>query len=149
MSLISLRCIWMFPMLQTQKLYFHWSLSQQASGSFHSKVMWILTPIKEHVPTSTHSNQHLFTSPIFLPLQVLDQLQFYTQAYTLSRPIQKNHHLPTQTSFQNQIHQHQDLTHQSLCYPSVLHHMPLYVQSLILQNKLRFHHHFQSNAKCC
>lgn len=121
-----LRCIWMFPMLETQKLYFQWSLSQQANTAFHSKTKQILAPVRWLL----HSNQHLFTYPTFLLLLPLDQLRIDTRVYTLSQLIQRKHHLPIQTSFQTQIHRHQGSTH--LYYPSVLHHTPWWILHLLV-----------------
>lgn len=168
----------MFPMLQTQRLYFQWSLFQQACTAFHSKTKWIPTPIRTRVyqyKQVLHSNQPLFASPMFLLLLPLEQFRIYTRVDTLSQPIQRNRHLPIQTSFQTQIYQHQDST--PLYYPSVLHHTPLWIlcillntthqsaqvlkdtvkvqhiQSLITLNRQHYrncihhHHHFQFNTK--
>lgn len=173
-----LRCIWIFPMLEIQRLYFQWSLSQQASSAFHSKAKQVSKPVRTRVNQYgqvLHFNQHLFLCPMFLLLLPLDQRRIYTQAYTLIQPIQTNHHLLIQTSFQTQIHQHKESA--QLYYPSVLHHTPLWilhllittihhsiqapqytgkvqqVQSIILLNRLHYqncihhHHHFQCHTK--
>lgn len=139
-----LRCIWIFPMLEIQRLYFQWSLSQQASSAFHSKAKQVSKPVRTRVNQYgqvLHFNQHLLLCPMFLLLLPLDQRWIYTQAYTLIQPIQTNHHLLTQTSFQTQIHQHKESA--QLYYPSVLHHTPLWILHLLITT---IHHSIQHHS---
>lgn len=121
-SLVYVRCTWMFPMPQTLRLSFQWSLSQQVSTAFQSKTKRTPAPIRTHLNQYRqvpHCNQHLFASPMFLLLLPLDQ------------PIPRNHHLLIQISFQTWMHQ--DSTHRH--YLLVLHHTALWILHLLLTTR--------------